>query len=506
MVHIVALLVVITTTPPAAPTGNNSEAAPAVRRSARIAAKSAAERLSFVAHMQQQLLDIDPALQSATVPNNDKEASASPIWTAAQHTELTTLRSLNAYTETPLPPGRKLVGARWVYALKRDGNGNAITAKARYVAKGFTQRHGIDYMETHSSTPRAESLRLVWLLANQHGWPIDHIDFTAAYINAEIDTDIYCTPPPGFQRFLPDGTPLVWKLNKSLYGLKQSGRNWSNELRNKLTSYGYKRLLSEPCAYIKVSPAGLISLAINHVDDMSLTGDDTNTNADTKKHLSRDLPMKDMGAIQHFVGLRITRTATTLKVDQEAYINSIIADNYMDCSEAKLTPPLELHTLSPRPSEDPADPRLGNVYSSLLGAIGYAAVMTRPDISYHHSYLSRFSNNPGEEHMKQLKNLLRYLKATAARGLTFRRSTETLQLTCYADSDYGSTVYDRRSICGFAVFLGTYLGAAFSWASKNQETVAQSTCEAEYMALALACREAVFLKQLLLELHQPAGQ
>ena len=180
----------------------------------------------------------------------------------------------------------------------------------------------------------------------------------------------------------------------------------------------------------------------------------------------------------------------------------------------KTTPPLELHTLAPRPAEtnidNTADIRLGAAYRSLIGAIGYAAMMTRPDIAYHHAYLSRFSSNPATEHMAAAKHLLCYLKGTASQGITYHRSTEQLQLSVYADSDYAdsdyaSTVYDRCSISASAAFMNSISGA-IDWSSKKQPVVAQSSCEAEYYALALALNDAMFLKlQLPKEFGEPAG-
>ena len=137
---------------------------------------------------------------------------------------------IQAFVATKAPSGTKVVGGRWVYTVKGDFNSEPVF-KARYVAKGFSQAAGVDYVDTFAPTPRMESLRVLIQYAIQNKLLIHQMDVKSAYLHAPLEEEIYVKPPPGFEAVDESGGKLVWKLLKSLYGLKQSGRNWHNHLR-----------------------------------------------------------------------------------------------------------------------------------------------------------------------------------------------------------------------------------------------------------------------------------
>lgn len=143
--------------------------------------------------------------------------------------EIDALSESDTFELTELPEGRSLVGSKWVYTVKDDPH-NGKRHKARFVARGFSQIHGIDYHETFSPTARLTSLRMLLQLASQENLHIHQMDVKTAYLNADIDCDIYLEQPEGFVKTNEGGDKLVCKLKKSLYGLKQSGRNWYNLL------------------------------------------------------------------------------------------------------------------------------------------------------------------------------------------------------------------------------------------------------------------------------------
>ena len=143
--------------------------------------------------------------------------------------EMQDLEESGTYDLTTIPKGRNVVGGRWVYAVK-PGPDNTETFKARYVAKGFLQVKDVDYQETFSPTAKVTSIRMLMQLAAQESFIIEQMDVKSAYLNAEIDCELYIEQPMGFEVFFKSGEKLVCRLNKSLYGLKQSGRNWNNLL------------------------------------------------------------------------------------------------------------------------------------------------------------------------------------------------------------------------------------------------------------------------------------
>ena len=138
---------------------------------------------------------------------------------------MTALRENDTYDLVPLPEGRKPVGGRWVYSIKFDPDGNE-KCKARFVAKGYSQLPGIDFHETFSPTARITSIRTLMQISVQYDLVIHQMDVKTAFLNAPIDCELYVEQPEGFAVHNEKGKKLVGKVKKSLYGLKQSGRNW----------------------------------------------------------------------------------------------------------------------------------------------------------------------------------------------------------------------------------------------------------------------------------------
>ena len=160
-----------------------------------------------------------------------------------------------------------------MYAIKLDPNGEE-KYKARFVAKGYSQAPGIDYHETFSPTVRITSVRILMQLAIQMGMVVHQMDVKTAYLNAPIDCELYIEQPEGYERKGPNGQKLVCKLKKSLYGLKQSGRNWNCLLHGYLTQERFIQSLADPCGYVTSTEFGLV-IAIVWVDDIIIAGSNT---------------------------------------------------------------------------------------------------------------------------------------------------------------------------------------------------------------------------------------
>ena len=169
------------------------------------------------------------------------------------------LKLNGTFTLVDLPENCKLVGGKWVYDVKGDPN-NPIY-KARYVAKGYSQTYGIDYFETFSPTTRMESIRVLMQLAVNYNLLVHQMDVKSAYLHAPIDCDIYVAQPKGYEILHENGKRMVFKLNKSLYGLKQSGRNWNNLLCSYLCDIGFTQSNVDPCIYTK-SESGNLTIVL----------------------------------------------------------------------------------------------------------------------------------------------------------------------------------------------------------------------------------------------------
>lgn len=215
------------------------------------------------------LTDIDYCYRVVCdVPQTLKEAlssSKSEQWVKAMEEEMDSLTENNTFTLTTLPEGKPAVGGRWVYAIKE--NLDEVIYKARYVAKGYSQVPGIDYNETFSPTADMTSVRALMQLAVQYDLELHQMDVKTAYLHAPIDCEIYMEQPEGFEVKSKTGEKLVCRLNKSLYGLKQSGRNWNKMLHDFLPENGFVQNSADYCVYSKQNDKERVMLII-WVDDL----------------------------------------------------------------------------------------------------------------------------------------------------------------------------------------------------------------------------------------------
>lgn len=181
------------------------------------------------------LVTVDTALKDPLSIEEAQQREDWPKFKEAIKVELNNHTTNNTWTLTKLPAGRTSIGAKWVLTIKRNGDGSIAKYKARLVARGFTQREGIDYKETFSPVVRTGTIRLVIAIAALYNWEIHQMDVIAAYLNGNLDEDIYMIQPPGFEQ----ANDMVCKLNKGLYGLKQSGRVWYHKAHEALTRLGF---------------------------------------------------------------------------------------------------------------------------------------------------------------------------------------------------------------------------------------------------------------------------
>ena len=162
--------------------------------------------------------------------------------------KIDSLHQHNVWDLVELPEGRKPVGSKWVFKVKTNADGSTERFKARLVAQGYTQREGLDYDETFSPVVRSESVRSVISLACREGLKLHQMDVTTAFLNGELDQEIYMKQPKGFTAGGQEH--LVCRLKKSLYGLKQSSQCWNQVLDVQLKKMGFQQSPSDPCIYI----------------------------------------------------------------------------------------------------------------------------------------------------------------------------------------------------------------------------------------------------------------
>lgn len=427
------------------------------------------------------------------IPQNFREAVTShnsKQWKNAMDEEMRSLTENETFKLTHLPTGKQTVGGRWVYARKRNIDGSE-KYKARFVAKGYSQRSGIDYEETFSPTADMTSVRVLMQKAAQDKLILHQMDVKTAYLHAPIDCEIYMEQPEGYERKSETGEKLVCMLQKSLYGLKQSGRNWNAMLHACLTENGFEQNSADNCVYSKQKKDEKVILLI-WVDDLILAANKESVLKDVKKMLTEKFKMKDMGRLKHFLGIDFEQTDSEVKMSQEMYVNKLLERFEMkDCKPRET--PSESKLVFSENADQMKDARK---YREAVGSLIYLSTCTRPDLSFVVSKLSQHFSEPTEQHWNTVKHVFRYLKGTAKQGLCFKQNAEGLGLKVYSDADWASDTADRRSTSGYCISLGD--GSSFiSWKTRKQPTVALSTCEAEYMALASAIQECIYLEHLL---------
>ena len=435
-------------------------------------------------------------------PRSLKEALASPQkekWVKAMEKEMESLKTNEVWDLVELPENRKAVGSKWVFRVKTDANGTVETHKARLVAQGFSQTFGDDYDETFSPVARFESVRTVIALAAQHGLKLHQMDVTTAFLNGDLKEEIYMKQPEGFVE--KGKEHLVCRLRRSIYGLKQSPRCWNSVLDRKLKDMGFVQTTGDPCIYVKEDDGDVFVIAV-YVDDMILAGKSDEKISEVKQALAKLFQMKDMGQLHSFLGIKVIQKPDSNKVwiGQEAYTKNMLQKFGMESSKPVHTPVNPGTKLKKATADSTRVDQIN--YQCAVGHLLYLSTKTRPDIAYAVSDVARFSADPTEEHWAAVKRIMRYLNGTQDMGLLYDGSKTT---TCigYSDADWAGDLNDRKSTSGYVFQISN---AAISWRSKKQSCVALSTAEAEYVALASATQEAIWLRKLLSDLNRkPTG-
>ncbi|RVW86277.1 Retrovirus-related Pol polyprotein from transposon RE1 [Vitis vinifera] len=273
--------------------------------------------------------------------------------------------------------------------------------------------------------------------------------------------------PPGFEESMAKNQ--VCKLQKSLYGLKQSPRAWFDRFTKAVLKLGYKQGQADHTLFVKKSHAGKLAILIVYVDDIILSGN-------------------DMG---------MARSRKGIVVSQRKYILDLLKETGMLGCKPIDTPMDSQKKLGIEKESTPVD---RGRYQRLVGRLIYLS-HTRPDIGFAVSAVSQFMHSPTEEHMEAVYRILRYLKMTPGKGLFFRK-TENRDTEVYSDADWAGNIIDRRSTSGYCSFVW---GNLVTWRSKKQSVVARSSAEAEYRALAQGICEGIWIKRVLSELGQTSS-
>lgn len=411
-------------------------------------------------------------------------------WHKAMKKEIESHIINNTWDLVELPAGKKSIKSKWVFKRKTDEKEN-VKYKARLVAKGCSQKYGVDYDETFSPVVRYTSIRYLFALAVEKEYKVHQMDVVTAFLQGDLDEVIYMNQPESYE----DGSNRVCKLNKSVYGLKQAGRQWNIKLDHALRKYGLQRSKVDPCIYFSIDRSIIIAI---YVDDFLIFYQTMSTLSALKTFLHTTFQMKDLGLAKNCLGMKINQKDEYIELDQSSYIDDVLEKFGMkDCKPSK-TPSDSNQKLSTS-MVNQENSLVGKVpYQEAVGSLLYLTQSTRPDLAFAVNDVSRFNSNHGPAHWQAVKRIFRYLKYTKDMKLRYSK-VEHNKIEAFSDADWGSDLDKRRSCTGSVVKLSN---AAISWISKRQPIVALSTTEAEYIALSSTVREILWIKQLNEELRK----
>lgn len=450
------------------------------RQSTRI--KTKPERLIDTMHLYMiTTLDDEPStyIEASTCDEKLK-------WNEAMFAEFQQLQNNQTWVLVDLPSNRKAIGCKWVYKVKKDASGKIQKYKARLVAQGFSQKFGTDYDEVFAPVSRQSTFRILLAMAAYADESVYHFDAKTAFLNGDLEETIFMRQPPGFVK--EGEEKKVCSLKKSIYGLKQSARVWNRALNAVLVDAGFIQSTWDQCLYTLRKEDGIVFILI-YVDDILVCTNKPFLLEYTERKLNENFSIENLGEISSYLGIQITKKGSKYHLNQEAYIKKVLSE--FGLNDAKESPiPLNTDYFKMADSDLLPD---NNKYRKAIGSLLYIAVNTRPDVAAAVIILSQKIMKPTQNDWNEVKRIMKYLKGTSNHELQLGCSK--LELSGYADANWAEDTTTRKSNSGF-VFM---FGGPISWCCRRQDCVAQSSTEAEFIALSEACNEAILLKRILLD-------
>ncbi|XP_075499991.1 uncharacterized protein LOC142538567 [Primulina tabacum] len=379
-------------------------------------------------------------LSSTIIPGSFQEELVMPEWRNVVLEEMKALKMNNTWNLVELSQGKTMVGCKSVFTVKYRVDGSIERYKARLVARGFTQTYGIDYTkmfahvakintiqillcidytETFAPVAKINTIRIMLSLPANLDWPLHQFDIKNAFLNGDLEEEVYMSQPPGFEeRF----SPVIKKL-------------------------GYVQGQADHTLFFKHSEKGKITIFIVYVDDIIVTGDNNDEMEMVKLMMAKQFEVKDLGTVKYFLGMEIARSKKGISISQRKYTLDLLKETCM---------------LGCKPGHTPIDP--GNKgkmfeggpvdkesYQRLVGKLIYLS-HTLPNIAFAVSLAIQYMHSPCQGHLNVVYIILRYLKQTLGRGL-FLEKTSDRRVTAFIDSDWAGSITDRKSTSGYCTIV-----------------------------------------------------
>nr|GEV43314.1 retrovirus-related Pol polyprotein from transposon TNT 1-94 [Tanacetum cinerariifolium] len=366
--------------------------------------------------------------------------------------ELHQFDRLNVWELVDRPLCTNVINMKWLWKNKRDEENTVIRNKSHLVAKGYTQKEGVDFEESFALVARLEAVRLFIAYAIHKSFTVYQMDVKTTFLYGPLKEEVYVNQPDRFvDPYHPD---KVYRVKKALYGLKQAPRAWYDELSNFLVSKGFSKGSIDPTLFISKHGEDILLVKI-YVDDI-------------------------------IFGTQIHQSLRGIFINQAKYAQEILIKHGMTSCDSIGTPMATKHL-----DADLSGTLIDQTkYRSMVGALMYLTA-SRPDIMHATCYCVCYQVKPTEKHLTAVKRIFRYLKDTINIGLWYPRDTG-FELTAFLDSNHVRCLNSRKSTSGGIQFLGG--DKLVNWSSKKQDCTLMSSVEAEYVSLSACCAQVLWLR------------
>ncbi|CAI7815603.1 unnamed protein product [Closterium sp. NIES-54] len=383
----------------------------------------------------------DPDAPDIPTPRSYAEAIEGPYssqWQSAMDAKMASWKSTGTYVDEVRPPGVSIVSGMWLFRVKRPP-GSPPVFKARYVARGFSQRQGVDYFQTFSPTPKMTTLRVLLHVSTQRDYELHSLDFSTAFLQGSLHEEIWLRRPPGFTGSFPPGTQTT------------------------LAALGFAPSTGDPSLFLRTDTSLPPFYILVYVDELVFATADTAGLAHVKSELQKRHTCSDLGELRSYLGLQITRDRAqrTITLTQSHMVQQVLQRFDFTYSSPQATPLSTRHSLSALPSDESVE--LSGPYPELVGCLMYLMTCTRPDLAYPLSILARYvaPRRHRPEHMAAAKRVLRYLCSTSGLGLVLG-GRRPVVLTGHADASWADGQATQQS-CEDEIYAGSMAAQELRW-------------------------------------------
>ncbi|CAI7914943.1 unnamed protein product [Closterium sp. NIES-54] len=380
---------------------------------------------------------------------------------AAMDAEMASWKSTGTFVDEVPPPGANIVDGMWIFRVKWPP-GSPPAFKVRYVARGFSQRQGVDYFQIFSPTPKMTTLRALLHVAAQRDYELHSLDFSTAFLQGSLHEEIWLRHPPSFIGLFPASTR--WSLRRPVYSLREAPREWHNTVWTTLAALGLPPSTADPSLFLRTDTSLPPFYVLVYVDDFVFATADTEALTLVKSELQKRHNCTDLGELRSYLGLQITRDKArrTITLTQSHMVHQVLQRFSFLFSSPQPSPLSTSHLLSAPPSDESVEPSAP--YPELVGCLMYLMTCTRPDLAYPLSLLARYvaPYRHRKVHWDATKRVVRYLCSTSGMGPVLGGRGPVV-LTDHADASWVDDSATQRSSLGYTFSLGATAAQELRW-------------------------------------------